>query len=159
MKSEKTLECVELVLRQAKEPLSISAIGFNAKTTEDETREALRHLAQSGQIELIAGGRNGNRYTWLNTEKPVVSKDNEEPQEHAQKPVDAEFRADPNKEDQILLLLRVPKRKPRVIKGLNRAAKAAIGAVKNGAPSADVYVLQPVGSAVRGAIWKGANKS
>jgi len=51
-------------------------------------------------------------------------------------------------------LLVVTKRKPRVIRSLERAQQAALSAVRNGAKRAQVFELQPYGIASRGAEWE-----
>ena len=54
-------------------------------------------------------------------------------------------------------LVRVTKRKPRYIVKPERAREAALTAVRAGAGRADVLAVVPVGTARRGAEWRGSN--
>ena len=54
-------------------------------------------------------------------------------------------------------LVRVTKRKPRYIVKPERAREAALAAVRAGAGRADVLAVVPVGTARRGAEWRGSN--
>lgn len=53
-------------------------------------------------------------------------------------------------------LVRAAKRKPRTLQAEDKAREAALGAIRAGAPRAEVFALVPVGQAKRGAEWKEA---
>lgn len=53
-------------------------------------------------------------------------------------------------------LVRTTKRKPRTLLDKDKAREAALGAIRAGAPRAEVFALVPVGKAVRGAEWRPA---
>lgn len=53
-------------------------------------------------------------------------------------------------------LVRATKRKPRTLQAEDKAREAALGAIRAGAPRAEVFALVPVGQAKRGAEWKEA---
>ncbi|WP_156480650.1 hypothetical protein [Thauera humireducens] len=53
-------------------------------------------------------------------------------------------------------LVRATKRKPRTLHDEDKAREAALGAIRAGAPRAEVFALVPVGQAKRGAEWKEA---
>lgn len=53
-------------------------------------------------------------------------------------------------------LVRATKRKPRMLHDEDKAREAALGAIRAGAPRAEVFALMPVGQAKRGAEWKEA---
>lgn len=53
-------------------------------------------------------------------------------------------------------LVRAPKRKPRTLQAEDKAREAALGAIRAGAPRAEVFALVPVGHARRGAEWRSA---
>src|SRR3546814_2517152 len=71
--STTALHAVEQTLRKATQALTVTAIASKAGVLEGDAGAALRQLAQAGQIELIPGGRAGNRYAWLST-VPVMPK-------------------------------------------------------------------------------------
>ncbi|MDS1141751.1 hypothetical protein RE432_15020 [Pusillimonas sp. SM2304] len=162
------LSAVEQVLRSASQALSLKVIAGMADIDEGDTSKALRQLAQAGQIELIPGGRNGNRYSWLQTPSATLNMDavhihvedkTEATQVVPEPPNDGPFPVLTTEQTEQLCIVRVPKRKPRVVTGLHRASAAALAAVRNGAPRADVFILQPAGSAKRGALWQPTSQS
>jgi hypothetical protein len=53
-------------------------------------------------------------------------------------------------------LVRATKRKPRTLHDEDKAREAALGAIRAGAPRAEVFALVPVGQAKRGAEWREA---
>ena len=53
-------------------------------------------------------------------------------------------------------LVRASKRKPRTLQAEDKAREAALGAIRAGAPRAEVFALVPVGHARRGAEWRSA---
>ena len=53
-------------------------------------------------------------------------------------------------------LVRATKRKPRTLQAEHKAREAALGAIRAGAPRAEVFALVPVGHAHRGAEWSPA---
>lgn len=53
-------------------------------------------------------------------------------------------------------LVRATKRKPRTLQAEDKAREAALGAIRAGAPRAEVFALVPVGHARRGAEWRSA---
>ena len=53
-------------------------------------------------------------------------------------------------------LVRASKRKPRTLLDKDKAREAALGAIRAGAPRAEVFALVPVGHARRGVEWRSA---
>ncbi len=53
-------------------------------------------------------------------------------------------------------LVRATKRKPRTLQAEDKAREAALGAIRAGAPRAEVFALVPVGHARRGVEWRSA---
>lgn len=53
-------------------------------------------------------------------------------------------------------LVRATKRKPRTLQAEDKAREAALGAIRAGAPRAEVFALVPIGHARRGAEWRSA---
>jgi hypothetical protein len=53
-------------------------------------------------------------------------------------------------------LVRAAKRKPRMLQTADKAREAALGAIRAGAPRAEVFALVPVGHARRGVEWRSA---
>jgi hypothetical protein len=53
-------------------------------------------------------------------------------------------------------LVRATKRKPRTLQAEDKAREAALGAIRAGAPRAEVFALVPLGHARRGAEWRSA---
>lgn len=53
-------------------------------------------------------------------------------------------------------LVRAAKRKPRTLQAEDKAREAALGAIRAGAPRAEVFALVPVGHARRGVEWRSA---
>lgn len=172
----RTLECVSRALRESKSALYLADIVTATGLSEETVRPAMRLLGQAGQVEVIHGGRSGNRYAWLNTkEEPGPASSPETPslppsveQElmahlrgpHArgagpdlyQMPPEALHIAGVPTADRYLVC--VPKRKPRIMKCPERAREAALAAVRNGAARAEVFALTTAGVARRGVQWQ-----
>lgn len=53
-------------------------------------------------------------------------------------------------------LVRAAKRKPRMLQAEDKAREAALGAIRAGAPRAEVFALVPIGNARRGVEWRPA---
>lgn len=53
-------------------------------------------------------------------------------------------------------LVRAAKRKPRTLQAEDKAREAALGAIRAGAPRAEVFALVPLGHARRGVEWRSA---
>ncbi|WP_442592520.1 hypothetical protein ACSBPU_13035 [Parapusillimonas sp. JC17] len=170
------VQFVEDVLRGSTEALSLEAIANSAAIPASQAREALKQLAKSGQIELIPGGRNGNRYALLRTTPDT--KEPDAPLSGVEKelvshlagvtypvptegltlggtviPAPAAISSAPAATEQ-RYMVRVPKRKPRILHDHDKAQAAALAAVRSGAPYAEVFQLIPAGKANRGAVWQ-----
>lgn len=64
------------------------------------------------------------------------------------------YRDSPPADQPVGYLVRATKRKPRTLHDEDKAREAALGAIRAGAPRAEVFALVPVGQAKRGAEWR-----
>ncbi|MFW8567022.1 hypothetical protein [Orrella sp. 11846] len=162
------LERVETILQESDTGLTIQKIMINADVTEDEANASVRALFNMGQIEVIpTQGRWGNRYAWLGpiskpapepepsqAPEPEIKYDMLEALEEIEQETEKilQDRVEPEKPESRYLIV-VPKRKPRIIRGGEKAKQAAISAVRNGARRVEIYTLYHLGTATRGAIF------
>lgn len=165
-------------LLQNGDALYIHQIVKQAGITEKAAKASIKTLSSMGQIEVIpTPGRWGNRYAWL-AAMPMAARNGNRtgmPETPTQgmpaKTAEAAEAAAPGAAEQVAppeaaapgqkrttasaarYVIIAPKRRPRIVTGSDRAAKAAISAVRRGAPGAEVFALVPVGRARRGAEW------
>lgn len=172
------LSRVKQLLQRSESSLFLHQIARDARVTEREAKASIRSLHSMAQIEVIpTQGRWGPRYAWL-AAMPMAARNGNRtgmPETPTQgmpaKAAEAAEAAAPGATcstappeaaapgqkrttaSAARYVIIAPKRRPRIVTGSDRAAKAAISAVRRGAPGAEVFALVPVGRARRGAEW------